>query len=73
MVLQGLTIVFNWGVLSWVRFGTRTLPETSSYLVFDVAFRTRVTGEASQKALLKTSNSETIANMKDAKYFVKLE
>ncbi|KAJ9144673.1 hypothetical protein NKR23_g5763 [Pleurostoma richardsiae] len=73
LVLQGLTIVFLWGVLAWEWLGRRTLPLTSSFPLYDAAFRARVDGEAWQLDMVNASNSEIVDIMKDARATAKAE
>ncbi|KAK1750897.1 hypothetical protein QBC47DRAFT_88788 [Echria macrotheca] len=44
--LEGVVLVFAWAVLGWVVVVYRTLPEISSFPLFDAAFKAETTGHA---------------------------
>jgi hypothetical protein len=70
VLLQGLAMVFVWSVLVWIWCSGRRLPNTSSYPVFDVMFRTRVYGpEAKSRDILGAGSSDVIRMMKEARVY----
>ena len=72
VVLQGSTMIFIWGVLCWVLFGSRTITRTSAYPIFDVAFKAKVNNETATEATLLQANSWTVIDiMKDVKAYGK--
>lgn len=61
--LQGVAMVFIWGVLFWVWCGRRDLPETSSFPLFDLKYRTVVAGDerlTNDGELVRASGSEVV-------------
>jgi hypothetical protein len=62
VIFQGLAIIFVWSVLLFMVLGVKVLPKTSSYPLFDIAFKATVDSEAKEKEI-----------MKDSKAFVKRE
>lgn len=71
VVLQGSAMLFVWGVLCWVWFGSRTIPKTSAYPIFDVAFKAKVDNEATEAALVQANSWTVIEMMRDAKAYGK--
>lgn len=72
VILQGSSTVFIWGVLCWIWFGSRTIPKTSAYPIFDVAFKAKVNNEVAKEGALVHANSWTVISMmKDAKAYGK--
>lgn len=69
-ILQGLAMVFVWAVLVWIWCSGRRLPNTSSYPVFDVTFRTKVFGpETKTEDMLSAGSSDVIRMMKHARVY----
>ncbi|KUJ06535.1 uncharacterized protein LY89DRAFT_603023 [Mollisia scopiformis] len=73
LILQGLAIVFVWCVLLFVLFGTRTLPTTSSYPLYDIAFKANVDHEVKEEELSEAGNSQCLKLMKNSKAFGKVD
>jgi len=72
IAFQGLAMAFVWVVLVVVWRAGEALPTTSSYPIFDVAFKAKVDAEAKARGVVVNANSLTIVNlMKDAKAVLK--
>jgi hypothetical protein len=73
LVLQGLAISFVWAVLLWVWFAVKGLPATSSYPLFDFAFKAKAEIEVDQQDVLNAGDLDVINMVRDVKIFVKME
>lgn len=65
--LQGAAILFIWVALFWVWLGNGHMPETSSFALFDMKYKTRVEGERlTVDEITRVSGSEVVGCMKGA-------
>lgn len=65
--LQGAAMVFIWAVLFWVWLGGRNVPDTSSFPLFDVKYRTWVDGERlTKEEMAHVSGSDIVGCTKGA-------
>lgn len=72
VVFQVLAMAFIWTMLIVVWREAESLPTTSSFPLFDVAFKARVDAETRAQDAVVNANSLTIVNiMKDSKVVLK--
>lgn len=65
--LQGTAMVFIWAVLLWLWIGGGSMPETSSFPLFDMKYRTEIDGERlAFDDIVHASSSEVVGRMKGA-------
>lgn len=67
MVLQGLSLVFIAGVVAWAWTRSEAPFKTSSFPLFDVAFRADVQNNIDNRDLRGLSDSEIVHLMRDAR------
>lgn len=67
LVLQALSLVFIAGVVVWAWTRDEVPLKTSSFPLFDFAFRTEVQGHVVTNDLSQSGDSEIVHLMKDAK------
>jgi hypothetical protein len=60
-------------VLLFMVLGVKVLPKTSSYPLFDIAFKATVDSEAKEKEMMDAKNERVLEITKDSKAFVKRE
>lgn len=67
LVLQTLSLLFVGGVVVWAWIMSRMPLKTSSFPLFDIAFRTDVQSDIENKDLNDLSDSEIVHLMRNAK------
>lgn len=73
LVLQILSLLFICGVVLWAWLKSRAPLKTSSFPLFDIAFRVEVPSSTEGKDLEQLGDSEIVHLMKDAKAVSRVE
>lgn len=67
LVIQGLTLVFVGGVVGWVWLSSGLSLKTSSFPLFDIAFRVKVQHEFEDEDMDEVNESEILQLMRGAR------
>lgn len=67
LVIQGLTLVFVGGVVGWVWLSSGIPLKTSSFPLFDIAFKVKVQHEVEEQDMYEINESKIVQLMRDAR------